>query len=187
MKMQNAVVLIGFRGAGKTSLGKLLAQNLSREFIDTDFLLEQKFSLPIHEVFQNLGEEKFREEEYRLLEKFDISSAILVLGAGFVDYEPSFRLLKKMSATIIYLEGGTKAIWRRLQQNPERLRNKNLENFSDFETLYLRRKPFYEELADFTVQNETMQQENALRQLKEICQQDAEQDIRKNLGQGNDS
>ncbi|MBW1712612.1 MAG: hypothetical protein JRJ59_05660, partial [Deltaproteobacteria bacterium] len=67
--MTGNVYLTGFMGAGKTPVGRLLAQELNRRFVDMDALLEAKFGRPIHQVFAQEGEDFFRANEEALLKR----------------------------------------------------------------------------------------------------------------------
>jgi len=62
------VVLVGLRGSGKTTIGRHLAKELSREFVDSDDLIEQRTDLPIAEIFQLCGESYFRLLESEIIE-----------------------------------------------------------------------------------------------------------------------
>lgn len=78
-----SIVFIGFMGAGKTTVGKLVAQKLNRKFIDTDEVIEKEFNMPIPQVFNKYGEKVFREKEKSVIT--DLSgktNLVLSLGGG---------------------------------------------------------------------------------------------------------
>lgn len=60
---EKSIVLIGFMGVGKTSIGRAVAKKLYRDFIDIDEEIEREYSMPTSEIFQTIGEEAFREKE----------------------------------------------------------------------------------------------------------------------------
>ena len=66
---ERSIVFIGFMGVGKTTIGKLVAKKLYRDFIDIDVELEKEFKMPIPQVFQQLGEKAFREKEKEFRER----------------------------------------------------------------------------------------------------------------------
>jgi shikimate kinase len=79
------IVLIGFMGAGKTTIGEALAARLGHRFIDTDEVVERSVGLPIADIFQAWGEAGFREVEARVIrEQLAGPDAVLALGGGAV-------------------------------------------------------------------------------------------------------
>lgn len=78
------LVLIGFMGAGKTTIGQLVAQKLNRDFIDIDLEIEQKYGMPIPEIFRKFGESHFRQLEKELILDTctNTRSKVISLGGG---------------------------------------------------------------------------------------------------------
>ncbi|MEK0317772.1 shikimate kinase [Cohnella sp. 56] len=78
------IVLIGFMGAGKTTVGKVLADKLSREFIDVDELIASERGMPVTEIFKTMGEAAFRRMEKEYIQDLCANkrSAVLSLGGG---------------------------------------------------------------------------------------------------------
>ena len=70
MKPTQPIVLIGMMGSGKTSIGKLVAQELNFPFIDTDFEIEKNLNLSIKEIFEKYGETLFRKKELDVFKLF---------------------------------------------------------------------------------------------------------------------
>jgi 3-dehydroquinate dehydratase type I len=99
-----SIVFIGFMGAGKTTVGKLVAEKLNRTFIDTDDVIEQEFGMPASEIFKTFGEHAFRDREKGLI--IDLCSQenlILSLGGGaFLQEE--IRQACLTSCTVIFLD-----------------------------------------------------------------------------------
>ena len=77
MRVSKPIVLVGMMGCGKTSMGKLIAQELQFDFIDTDFEIEKKFNLSIKEIFDNYGEKYFRRVEFDIFKLFKNRENIL--------------------------------------------------------------------------------------------------------------
>lgn len=78
---EKSIVCTGFMGAGKTTVGKLLARRLYRDFIDIDEEIEKAFGLPIPEIFSVHGEKAFRDKERELIE-YHGSQPLLVISVG---------------------------------------------------------------------------------------------------------
>jgi shikimate kinase len=101
---ENSIVLIGFMGAGKTTIGQLLAQKLNRTFVDIDKEIEKAYQMPVTQIFQVLGEKTFRNKEKNLITQFchEKSSIISVGGGAFLQKEIRDSCLT--NCIVIYLE-----------------------------------------------------------------------------------
>lgn len=152
--------LIGFRGAGKTSLGERAANKLGWAFIDADRELSQELGIAIPDYILKNSLEKFRQEEFRWLNKFLAQSRseeplILALGGGGIESEALRQALQNQPDLLcIYLELGAEALWRRLSAEPERLKIGELRDLAALSRLLALRRPYYEELAAYTLKNE---------------------------------
>ena len=78
MKSTQPIVLIGMMGSGKTSIGKLVAQELNFTFIDTDFEIEKKLNLSVKEIFENYGETLFRKKEFDIFKLLGNRNNIII-------------------------------------------------------------------------------------------------------------
>jgi shikimate kinase / 3-dehydroquinate synthase len=97
------IVLVGFMGAGKTTVGHLLAERLGLPFLDSDLVIEQRTGGSIKQFFAEHGEPAFRELESRVIcELVDGSEAVLALGGGAAGHPDTITALK--SAQVIYLQ-----------------------------------------------------------------------------------
>src|SRR4051812_1123463 len=77
------IVFIGFMGAGKTTIGKLVAKKLYRDFIDIDEKIEKEYNMPIPKIFAEIGEKAFREKEKELIQsQCDYKLKIISVGGG---------------------------------------------------------------------------------------------------------
>ncbi|MPB33196.1 shikimate kinase [Campylobacter coli] len=85
MKVKN-IVFIGFMGSGKSTLARALAKDLDLVFLDSDFLIEQKFNQKVSEIFAQKGENFFREQEQKMSDFFSsCEKACIATGGGFVN------------------------------------------------------------------------------------------------------
>jgi shikimate kinase len=88
------IFLTGFMGAGKTSVGRLLAERLKMPFVDLDLEIEQRTGMAIREIFATGGEPAFRQLEHETLHQvLQGAEAVVATGGGTVTFEPSARLL----------------------------------------------------------------------------------------------
>jgi shikimate kinase len=101
---EKSLILIGFMGAGKTTIGQLIAQKLNRTFIDIDKEIEKAYQMTVTQIFQELGEKTFRNKEKTLLTQFchEKSSIISVGGGAFLQKE--IRDICLTNCIVIYLD-----------------------------------------------------------------------------------
>ena len=99
------MVLVGLMGAGKSSVGRLLAQALKEPFVDTDVLVEQSQGRPVTELFSELGEETFRSLELEALrqELHTSASSVIATGGGVVT-TPHGRALLVAHHPVVFLD-----------------------------------------------------------------------------------
>ncbi len=151
--MKQNVVLIGFMGTGKTSLGRSLAQRLGRAFLDLDQKIEEKSGKKIPEIFAEYGEEYFRELEGRVVEEAAGRSGVVIsTGGGTVKNPKNMELLRKRSV-VISLTAKPEVILARTRKKGKRPVLDQMDQgdrLRAVEQLMEERKPLYE-LADYTV------------------------------------
>ena len=141
-------VLLGFMGAGKTTVGSLL----DPAFADMDALLVRRLEMPISDYFTRYGEESFRLQESLLLQELlDGQSFVIATGGGIV-LKPENRELLKKNPCNIYLRIDFDRLYQRLASDPVNKRplflNKDPE---EFRALYEQRLPLYEEVATHVI------------------------------------
>ncbi|NUO08801.1 MAG: shikimate kinase [Candidatus Brocadia sp.] len=149
------IILIGFRGTGKTTIGKILAQRLGKEFIDTDEYLEQKQGKTIKDIFAEGGEKLFREIEAQIVaEVCLVDDRVIATGGGVILREENVRRLRK-NGIIIFLDADVDTLHKRIHEDAQTQRKRpNLTNLSAYEEIkYLlaSRRPLYDRVADFVI------------------------------------
>ena len=150
--MKENVILTGFMGTGKTSLGKLLATKLGRPFIDIDKKIEQEQKLSIPKIFEQFGEAHFRElEKIAVKELSERRSLVIATGGGTIKDEENLRLLKS-SGVLICLTTEPEEIFNRTARRGERpvLDGGGNERLETIKKLLAERKKFYD-CADYQV------------------------------------
>jgi shikimate kinase / 3-dehydroquinate synthase len=139
------VALIGFMGAGKSTLGRVAAQVLGRRFIDLDRELERSLQTTIPELFEQHGEAEFRvlEREATLSALLNERPAVLALGGGAVETKSILRTLRERALTVLVdVDPGT--AWTRVSGSTRPL----AQDEARFRELFADRKPVYVEAAD---------------------------------------
>lgn len=135
------VVLIGMPSCGKSTTGKIIAEKLGREFIDTDRLVAVKTGKTAGEYINAYGLDAFRKVESEVIASIDSVGAVIATGGGSVlDPENVFAL--KKNGRVFYIE-------RELSHLS--VRNRPVSQSRDLSELYRERKPVYEKTADYTV------------------------------------
>jgi 3-dehydroquinate synthase/shikimate kinase/3-dehydroquinate synthase len=140
------IVLIGFMGAGKTTVGRLLAAKLGLRFADSDQVIEQRHGRSVREIFAEEGEATFRAAEHEVLaELVRGPEAVVAVGGGAVEHPSSRRLLR--AARVIYLQVGYDEAVQRVGGDGGR----PLLRRPDLDDIYRRRLPVYQSVATMTV------------------------------------
>ena len=116
----NALVLIGFMGAGKSSAGRAIAHKLRLPRFDTDEMVAAKLGLSISEIFRTFGEAAFRDAETQVLRELNGSSeAVIVTGGGIVVREENVAELHRLG-TIVHLHAREEVIFERVARRSSR-------------------------------------------------------------------
>ena len=141
--MEN-VTLIGMPGAGKTTVGRILAQKLGREFVDCDEVLVQRAGMPIPDYFAQFGEDAFRQLETALLRELGQKSRLVLATGGGCVTRPENRDLLRQNGTVVWVQ-------RPLEALP--IAGRPVSQALGVEEIYRRRQPLYEQFSDFAVDN----------------------------------
>lgn len=114
-----SIALLGYRGSGKTTIGKRLADRLWQKFVDTDELVVRKAGAPIRDIFANQGEAAFRDAESQVVaEVSNLTDHVIALGGGAVLREENRLALKEAGLKMIYLRCEPDELVRRIQSDP---------------------------------------------------------------------
>ena len=149
------IVLIGFRGTGKSTVGKLLAKRLERDFVDSDKYIESSTGKTIKCIFEEDGEEGFRKiEADTIAELSKVDNKVISAGGGAVLKEENVRNLKD-NGFLVLLEATPEVIHNRIaqdkkttQQRPSLTDKKPLD---EIKHLIAKREHAYKNAADYTI------------------------------------
>lgn len=147
----DAIVLIGFMGAGKSSVGRTLARLTGLSRFDTDEMVAARFGLTVSEIFETHGEESFRESESEaLLELAGKRGAIITTGGGTLLRPENSDLVRRLG-TVVHLEADEETLFRRINRRTTRplLRTENPR--ATLRELLRVRLPLYRAAADLEV------------------------------------
>ncbi|MHC4182650.1 MAG: shikimate kinase [Planctomycetota bacterium] len=149
------IVLIGFRGTGKSTVGKLLANRLKRDFIDTDEYIESATGKTIKDIFEEEGEESFRKTEVETIAKLSkMKNKIIAAGGGVVLRDKNVKSLKS-NGFLILLEATPEIIHDRIRQDKKTTQQRpsltNKKSFDEIKHLIDKRQPLYENAANYTI------------------------------------
>lgn len=138
-------------GAGKTTIGRLLAKQLGMEFYDSDIEIERKTGVKIPLIFELEGEAGFRRRETVIIEELSQLDNVVVATGGGAVLLPENREFLKSNGKIIYLRGKVSDLYQRTCNDKSRplLQGSNLKQ--KLEQLYRARDPIYTSLADYIV------------------------------------
>lgn len=164
--MKSSIALIGFMGVGKTVVGKALAENLGKEFVELDVLIERKAGKTISQIFEQDGEIHFRELEIEVTR--DVSgkkNVIIACGGGIVLNKINIDRLRK-ECVIVLLTASLGAIIKRISgDGNERPLLKVANKAAHIQRLLKFRQPFYERVADITLSTSRLDIDSVARQI----------------------
>ncbi len=146
------VVLIGFMGSGKSSVGRLLATYLGFRFVDTDALVVKAIGMSINDWFTRHGEASFRDEESKVLASLRGKRPLVVAtGGGIVERVENHALLREIGF-VVCLNADEEVIFERVSRNSRRPLLKTADPRATIAELLARRRPLYEAAAQAMIE-----------------------------------
>lgn len=158
-----AIYLIGFMGAGKTTVSKQLAEELAIAHYDTDRNIVESAGKSINDIFASEGEGKFRELESSILQTMPNEDAVIATGGGIVSAEVNRKHMKE-NGLVFFLYAEMEEILQRLAgDNTRPLLQKNGHEAA--QTLYSSRLPLYRETAHYEIKTSGKSIEEIVREI----------------------
>ncbi len=144
------VILIGFIGAGKSSVGYALAEQLGWTFEDLDQWIEQREGQKVADIFRDAGEAGFRQAEHAALKELlgamrTGPGRVIALGGGAFVHESNAAAIEAMKVMTVFLDAGVEELWERCKRQSEVQGTARplLGSLEDFRDLYKKRRPHY--------------------------------------------
>ena len=153
MKFGN-VILCGFMGSGKSTVGGLLANQLNREFVDMDAFIEQETGMTVPQIFAEKGETYFRSKEAEACCTLSRQSGLVIAAGGGTLTSPENAAVLRETGIVVLLDPPYGTICQRLVGDHTRPLLEATDRSAVMERLYQTRMPLYRAAADFTVSTE---------------------------------
>jgi len=151
-RTDNTIILIGMMGAGKTTIGKSLANYLDKIFIDSDQEIQKRTGVKIPVIFEIEGEIGFRKRDADMLQELiKINNIVLATGGGIILNEENRKFLKQ-KGIIIYLRATVNDLLHRTRHDKNRPLLQTTDLQAKLTELYDQRDPIYRELAHIVVE-----------------------------------
>lgn len=149
------LVLVGPPGSGKTTIGRRLAHALSTELVDSDQLMEEAYQQSCADIYTQLGEEEFRQEEEKYVARALTTSGVVSLGGGAVISASTRALLRPLP--VVYLRISAEEGVRRTAHLSTRPVLQDADPLARYQQILSQREHFYEEVASFSIHNDGKQ------------------------------
>ena len=147
------IVLVGFMGTGKTSVGKILARKLNREVFDVDALIEENEGRKIADIFEEDGEARFRQIEKEAIKKIAENENVVITTGGGAALEAENMQVLRAKGWIVALTASPETIYNRVRNSRHRPLLKSPNMFLEIKRLLAERKKFYE-VADYSFETD---------------------------------
>jgi shikimate kinase len=147
------LILVGMMGSGKTTMGRLLARRLAKDFVDSDEEIIRRTGVTVGHIFDIEGEVGFRVRETAVLRDLTKrKNMVLATGGGSVLRDENRAMLRN-SGIVIYLRASVHDLWQRTRQDRSRPLLQTKDPHAKLAELFGQRDPLYQQVADIVVQS----------------------------------
>ena len=165
----NNITLIGMPGAGKSTIGVVLAKVLGYQFLDSDLLIQKQENRRLSQIIEEEGYKGFKEVENRVNASIEVDNTVIATGGSVVYCEEAMNHLKSVGK-VVYLKISLNSLSKRLGNL--RGRGVLLKEGQTLEGLYEERTPLYEKYADIVVDEENKNLEESLESVLEALREE---------------
>lgn len=171
-----SIILIGPMGAGKSTVGRLLAGRLHLPFYDSDSVIVQRTGVSIPTIFEIEGEDGFRDREARVLADLARMGPMVLATGGGIVLRPENRARLEAMGRVVYLDVSIDEQLRRVRMDSNRPLLQVVDPRARLETLQSERAPLYRELADLTLRTDGLRAEQVVGQIVKFLKGDGAKD-----------
>ena len=165
MKGEGNLILVGMMGAGKTTVGRMLARRLKRDFYDSDEEIERRCGVRVPVIFDIEGEAGFRARELQVIaELCELEAIVLATGGGAVLAQENRQRLAA-GGSVVYLHARPAHLWQRVRHDRNRPLLATADPEGKLEELYAQRDPLYREVANVVVDTGRQSVQSLMRDL----------------------
>ena len=152
VKRCSNIYLIGMMGAGKTTIGRLLARRLKLRFLDADHEIEARTGVQIPLIFEIEGEAGFRKREAHVLEALTKEDDLVLATGGGAVLDPQNRARLAQNGIVVYLNVPPMMLWERTRRDKKRPLLQVENPLGLLQELHAQRDPLYREIADIVLE-----------------------------------
>ena len=147
------LILVGMMGSGKTTMGRVLARHLGKEFVDSDEEIIKRTGVTVPHIFDVEGEAGFRQREAAAIRELaGRDNLVLATGGGAV-LDGDNREILKQSGIVIYLKANAHDLWQRTRHDRNRPLLQTENPYARLVELFQQRDPLYRQVSDIVVQS----------------------------------
>ncbi|RCS56586.1 shikimate kinase AroK [Parvibium lacunae] len=164
------VALIGPMGAGKSTVGRLLARELGLSFVDSDHEIEARTGVKIPVIFDLEGEAGFRRREAQIVDELTQRDNMVLATGGGAILQAENRDHLRSRTTVIYLRASLNELWHRVQHDRNRPLLQSENPRQKLAQLLEQRMPLYEQTAHFTVESNGHSAHHVINKIMQLLQ-----------------
>lgn len=169
----DSIFLVGPMGAGKTTVGKKLAEQRGQRFVDSDHEIEARTGVDIPYIFEKEGEAGFRKREQLVIESLTADRHIVLATGGGAVLMPENRTFLKSRGFVVYLHASVEQQFMRVERSENRPLLAHGDRREILSRLFVERDPLYREVADLVLDTDGKNAKQLVRDIELAMQGDA--------------